>query len=64
MCPGHLHIPLRERIVMGGTIWIGPNGETKIIHTSQDVAEALDNDPETANYAAEQIAKEIEEEQQ
>jgi translation initiation factor 2 beta subunit (eIF-2beta)/eIF-5 len=43
-------------------LWINNDGSTTPIRSSQDVAEALDNDPETANFVAEETAREIEEE--
>jgi len=41
-----------------GQLWINPDGSTTEINSPQDVAAALDNDPETAELIAETIAEE------
>jgi hypothetical protein len=41
--------------------WINQDGSTTPINSPQDVAAALDNDPETADALAEELSKEIEE---
>lgn len=44
-----------------GQLWINPDGSATPINSPQDVAAALDNDPETAEAIAETIAEETKE---
>ena len=43
------------------SLWINPDGSSTPISSPQDVAAALDKDPETADALAEELSKEIEE---
>ncbi len=41
-----------------GQLWINPDGSSTPINSPEDVAAALDNDPETAELIAETIVEE------
>lgn len=46
---------------MGKLFWVNPDGSSTPVESPQDVAAALDKDPQTAELIGELIAEEIEE---